>query len=253
MKFNLDISYKNISPNYYINVFFNHREFTKLILDEYNLSNLKVLDKIPFRKKNCITTGEDIDFCKSILSDYFILSENYQGYNSIDKMKDFIEFIRFIEKVEMFENDPDNRYGIFCEEKNKNKTIYIVLNNCKIQMNMEETELEDTLFEQSILDKAIYGSNHVTLVTLNITRTTGKNMTNTFTFIYGDEPEYNDVSDELLLDNVMKDINSKMLYLFDTVMSLKSASSSELLVEKWSSTELLVEKWRNIYQYGFWI
>lgn len=244
MKCNLNIEYKNISPNYYINVFFNHREFQKAIRDEYNISRIKLLDKIPtFGKKSCVITGENYDFSKKLLSDYFILSENYESYNSIDKMKDFIEFIRFIEKIEMFENDPDNLFGIYCEEKDKDKKIYIILKNYKVQMKLEETEIEDDLFEQSILDKAIYGTNHVTLVTLNIKRDTGKKMENQFTFIYGDEPEFNDVSDELLLDNVMKDVNLKMLNLFDTVSGLDSASDEHEFSEK--------EKWKDLYQYGF--
>ena len=81
--------------------------------------------------------------------------------------------------------------------------------------------------------KAIYGENHVQLVTLNITRESGKKMSNTFKFVYGDNPDINDVSDELLLNKVFEDVNTKMTDIFDILMNSDTSD------------------WRNLYNYGF--
>ena len=231
MNIDYNIRYKNLTSNYYINIFCNHREFERMIKEEYNLSQIETINSIPrFKKKNLVIT-KDLEFSKKILSDYYIVSEEYEAYNSIDKMRDYIEFLRFVEKTEMFDNEPDNKYGICSEKDDKFDALYAFLFSYKLSIKFENTILPDD-FEQSILDKAIYGENHVQLVTLNITRFSGKKMSNTFKFIYGDNPDINDVSDELLLNKVFKDINADMKYVFDSIINETS-------------------NWRNLYNYGF--
>ena len=226
------IKYKNLTSNYYVNIFYNHREFEKHIRDEYNLSKLDIITSIPRFKKRSIVITKDLEFSKKILSDYYIISEQYEAYNSIDKMRDYIEFLRFVEKTEMFENAPDNKFNICSEKDDEFDALYIALSGYKISIKFENTILPDD-FEQSILDKAIYGENHVQLVTLNITRESGKKMSNTFKFVYGDNPDINDVSDELLLNKVFEDVNTKMTDIFDILMNSDTSD------------------WRNLYNYGF--
>lgn len=229
------ITYKNLTSNYYVNIFYNHREFEKIIREEYNLSNKYFINSIPrFGKKNLVIL-KDLEFSKKILSDYYIISEQYEAYNSIDKMRDYIEFLRFVEKTEMFDNEPDNIHGICSEKDDKYDALYVAFKEYKLSIKFENTILPDD-FEQSILDKAIYGENHVQLVTLNITREYGKKMSNTFKFVYGDDPDVNDVSDELLLNKVFEDVNYKMSHVFDILMR---------------DNYLDTNNWRNLYNYGF--
>lgn len=144
----------------------------------------------------------------------------------------FIYFLRFSEKCFMYTNSDNKR--IYSEiDLDKNKTIfYFKKNDYKVKITFEETKIKkpsEATFPFNFLEE----ERNIVFINIEINRLFGKQMQNTFKFIYDENIKFNDSSDKLLLEFVMKDILEEMYKTFEEIVNIITMHNYPIFFEDW--------------------
>ena len=174
-------------------------------LMEYDLKNKYVIVDKPSRFK--------IKDYKHYTIDSNLLFKYNRCINSIHELdiniiKEYIIFMRYMEKCFMNKNDISRGiYGEITEESNcKIYRLYLEWTKyfSKICIEFRSSNIKNPV-SNNFIDKIIddESENNIEFITVTISRDFGKNMKNTFKFVSGSSPTFNDESDEILYDNII--------------------------------------------------
>lgn len=190
-----DILQYNIYIHFYENLYdtiyncINENEFEKL--------SAKKKFKLFERSENKWTYVRD----KALdMLDEFINEECSEEYMlSFGSLWQFCQFVRFIEKVNMFRNDPDS-------------TLYVDSDMLELKERSFEIKFDSKTTFNFKLEKAEDKVNHqeFKVITLNVKRKYGKQMTNIFTIV-NEDVKFNDSSDLYLIKTVNEVLYKDML------------------------------------------
>lgn len=163
-------------------------------------------------------------------------------FNSISN---FSSFLRFAEKCYMYKNSEDNNVYTDIDKNGDKQNLYIIYNDYKIKITFTKTKIPN-INKSSLLD---LNENKVIFIDIEIVRTFGKRMNNVFKFIIGEEPKFNDISDELLFYKFKNDINSIIV---DTYSNILQSILYNMVI---SSNCYRFESvwWEEILTNGLWV
>lgn len=147
-----------------------------------------------FYKKKKIPSFIKEDY-ESILSKLEYSTDIESKFSIINS---FISFIRFAEKCFMFENS--DKKNIYAEIQKDQEIIYFKFDNQKVKITFENTKIPDLNNNSS---KLLGESTTIKFVTIDIVRTFGKEMHNTFKFILKEAINFEDETDDILLQTTM--------------------------------------------------
>lgn len=123
-------------------------------------------------------------------------------------IKCYGEYIRNLEKEFMYTNIDDN--NIYSEIIDNNTIVYFIMDNYKVKITYSDTRIDD-ISSSPLLSYLNNNNNNIGIITIEIKRTFGKQMMNVFKFISNENIIFDDKSDEILFDNIKKQL-SKLLY-----------------------------------------
>ena len=154
-----------------------------------------------FQKKDkCIVCYTNVE--EKLDNIKFFISKVKNNPVTFDRIWDFCEFIRIVEKIFFYRNTPDN--DIYVEMAWSGKST----NVRKMRINYEDSEIRFTL-DHSILNNDI--------LTINVVRHFGLEMNNEYKIVNGEIGKYDDSSDLYMINEI-----NKMLryYMVDAVKSI---------------------------------
>ena len=204
-----------------------YKEFIKLftdtisVLPEYNISRIK-----RFNAKSYSLNKDNL----SILNDYYseikrgLLDINTEWNEWLLFIKEFANFIIFIEKCYFFYNHKDNEIYVEVSDINSNlKTIMIYINLDNLDINssiqFKETKIADLNSNSNNILNFLEDeetSDNVEFVTIEIVRNYGRGMRNEFKFTYGLNVPIKDDSDIILIDTYRRLVSNKIIKVFES-------------------------------------
>lgn len=126
----------------------------------------------------------------------------------MDIIKDYIIYMRYMEKCFMYKNDKSHSIYADISEESNNKVYRLYLNwvnfESKICIEFKSSNIKNPATD-SFIDKIISedADDNIDFITITISREFGKNMKNTFKFISNSLPTFNDESDKILYNNII--------------------------------------------------
>lgn len=153
-------------------------------------------------------------------------SENILGILAL--IEDFGNYLKFAEKMLLYCNCPENRVYSEIDSKNKNKMTfhfkkranYDTDTDYEIRITFEKSSInkfpKDNIAYSMLIDDSDKQSS-ITFITIQIIRNYGKQMVNTYKFIYDEHIAFEDDTDELLLRHSLREIVREI---YDTYFSI---------------------------------
>ena len=175
-------------------------------------------------------------------------------------VKDYIDFIRYSEKCFMYKNESSidrekSNIVVYCEDSSNILYIRDFYLDIKIKIEFIESLVNDIIIDatqsNSILDyvesgKAPKKQINVEFVHITISREWGKQLVNEFRFIISENPKYNDISDEQLMDAIQtvvgESLKVKLYEIFDNNIT-ELARYKKIKLEGIVNGELLFKRY----------
>lgn len=182
----------------------------------FNFVNGDEFNNLPPKKKFSLFTkneNKEIYIKNRALDLYneFLKEECSEEYMlSFGSLWQFCQFVRFIEKVSMYKNDPEmNSFYVDSDMLELKERTFEIKYDDKTTFNFKLEKVEDKINHQEFK-----------VITLNIKRKYGKQMANIFTIV-NEDVKFNDSSDLYLIRTVNEILYQKMIaILHDSVLDL---------------------------------
>lgn len=115
-----------------------------------------------------------------------VLDKNYEEISTFENLWEYIQFVRFAEKMLLYDNDPDRELYVDSDlDSNIKRNMVISKQGYTIFILLEHKSLEDT-------------NNVIHIKTIRVIHETGRKLQNNFVIV-NDNPKFNDDSDIYLL------------------------------------------------------
>lgn len=158
-------------------------------------------------------------------------------YNNLLTELEFVEmfvyFLRFAEKCFMYTNSDIKRIYSEIDTNSKKSILYYKTQNYKVKISFEESKIKSPQISNFPFNLLEEEPNNIVFINIEIARLFGKQMQNTFKFIFGENIKFNDSSDRTLLEFVMKDILEEICKVLDEVVNIITMHNYPILFEDW--------------------